>query len=127
MRRSLALLLAIALGGCAMFGSERAREHGRVVGERLRAAGFHALPADTPQKQAHLEGMPLVSAGHTHSDLLEHGWAWRIPLPGRVSVGLVIDHRRLQEYGATVEAQFDGYLARDPHIARWGGSPRRVS
>ena len=32
---------------------------------------------------AHLEGVPLVHEGHVHTDLLEHGWCWRIPRRSR--------------------------------------------
>ena len=36
---------------------------------------------------AHFAGIPLENEGHVHTDLLEQGWCWRIPLPDRVSVG----------------------------------------
>ena len=45
---------------------------------------------------SHMRGVPLFKEGDVHTDILERGWSWRIPLPGRVSVGLVIpgDHGR---------------------------------
>ena len=69
---------------------------------------------------AHLEGVPLVFEGHVHTDLLEHGWCWRIPLPGRVSVGLVIDAPVLREFGDDAEEQFDAYLRHDRRLREWG-------
>jgi flavin-dependent dehydrogenase len=62
-----------------------------------------------------------------HTDVLETGWSWRIPLPGRVSVGLVINGETISKYGSSIEEQFDSYLAYDPVIRRWGGTPRRVT
>ena len=34
---------------------------------------------------AHFEGIEVEIPGNVHTDRLEHGWLWRIPLPGRVS------------------------------------------
>jgi flavin-dependent dehydrogenase len=76
---------------------------------------------------AHLEGMPIVSPGHTHSDLIEHGWCWRIPLPGRTSLGVVVPGEVLERHGSTPEAQYDRLLQEDPNIRAFGGTPRRVS
>ena len=69
---------------------------------------------------AHLEGVTLINPGDVHTDRLEHGWSWRIPLPGRVSVGLVMDSPVLREFGADAEEQFDTYLRHDPLLSRLG-------
>jgi len=69
---------------------------------------------------AHAEGVPLLFPGHVHTGRLEHGWAWRIPLPGRVSVGLVMDGAVLRECGDGIEEQFDRYLGEDPALRAWG-------
>jgi flavin-dependent dehydrogenase len=76
---------------------------------------------------AHLEGVPLVVPGNVHIDRLERGWSWRIPLPGRVSVGLVVDGDHIRAFGDTVEQQFDDYLAADPVIRRWNADMRRIT
>ena len=76
---------------------------------------------------AHLEGVPVIVPGNVHIDRLARGWAWRIPLPGRVSVGLVVDSDYIRTFGATVEAQYDAYLAADPVIRRWGANVRRLT
>lgn len=76
---------------------------------------------------AHLEGVPLVIEGNVHTDHLERGWAWRIPLPGRVSVGLVLDSDFIKTFGDSSEEQFDRYMAFDPAIKAWGGEPKRIS
>jgi flavin-dependent dehydrogenase len=76
---------------------------------------------------AHMEGVPLRAAGNVHTDLLEHGWCWRIPLPGRVSVGLVVDGAVLREYGDTPEERFDSYLQDDRRLREWSGDAKRIS
>jgi len=76
---------------------------------------------------AHLEGVPLLFDGHVHTDLLEHGWCWRIPLRGRVSVGLVIDGAVLREFGDTPEERFDAYLCHDRRLRDWGVVAKRIS
>jgi flavin-dependent dehydrogenase len=76
---------------------------------------------------AHLEGVTLINPGDVHTDRLEHGWSWRIPLPGRVSVGLVIDSPVLREFGSDVEEQFDSYLRYDPLLSEWGVTAKRIS
>ncbi len=76
---------------------------------------------------AHLEGVALINPGDIHTDRLEHGWSWRIPLPGRVSVGLVMDPAVLREFGSDAEEQFDAYLRHDPQLADWGVTAKRIS
>jgi hypothetical protein len=68
----------------------------------------------------------LINPGDVHTDRLEHGWSWRIPLPGRVSVGLVMDSPVLREFGADAEEQYDNYLRHDPLLST-GASPRSAS
>ncbi|MEN8181445.1 MAG: tryptophan 7-halogenase [Myxococcota bacterium] len=76
---------------------------------------------------AHLEGVPLLVEGDVHTDLLEHGWCWRIPLPGRVSVGLVVDPKVLRAFGGTAEEQFDACLRHDRRLREWGCTAKRLS
>jgi len=76
---------------------------------------------------AHLDGVPLIVPGNVHVDRLAHGWAWRIPLPGRVSVGVVVDGAHLRGLAGTAEEQYDAYIATDPVIRRWDASIRRLT
>lgn len=124
----------------------------RLAGESLAAAGLDAqpdfivdaagrtrllgrlldLPVVTGARRdmalhAHLEGVPLAFEGHVHTDLLEHGWCWRIPLPSCVSVGLVIDAAVLREFGDGPEEQFDAYLCHDRRLRGWGVTAKRLS
>ena len=76
---------------------------------------------------AHLEGVPLLIEGNVHSDRLERGWSWRIPLPGRVSVGLVVPSEHLARFGDGAETQFDALLRSDPTTAWWAPRAKRIT
>lgn len=76
---------------------------------------------------AHFEGIEVEIPGNVHTDRLEHGWLWRIPLPGRVSMGLVIDSEFIRKFGNTSEEQLDGYLRHDPVIRDYARPARRIT
>ena len=76
---------------------------------------------------AHFEGIEVEVEGNVHTDRLEHGWLWRIPLPGRVSMGLVIDSEFIRKFGNTPEEQFDNYLRHDAVIRDYAKPARRVT
>ena len=62
------------------------------------------LPVDAGDRRdtalhAHLQGVEVEVATNVHTDRLSRGWCWRIPLPGRVSVGFVIDTNFARELG----------------------------
>lgn len=73
---------------------------------------------------AHCSGVAQRVEGDVHVDRLERGWSWRIPLPGKTSVGFVVDSDFIKTLGETTEQQFDGYLSR-ARLARPWGAPRR--
>lgn len=90
------------------------------------------LPSEAGRRKdtalfAHCGGVPQIVAGDVHIDRLERGWSWRIPLPGKMSVGLVIDGDVIKKFGESSAEQFDNYLQHDPVIARWGSAPRRLT
>ena len=76
---------------------------------------------------AHCEGVVLDHPGHVHSDRLEHGWCWRIPLPGRVSLGIVADPAVFRSLGERPEEQYDAFLRTDPHLKRMFEGARRLT
>lgn len=76
---------------------------------------------------AHMEGVPLILEGNVHSDRIERGWSWRIPLPGRTSVGLVVPAEHLDKFGSSAEQQFDALLQSDPVTSAWAGGARRIT
>ncbi|HJO24251.1 MAG TPA: NAD(P)/FAD-dependent oxidoreductase [Myxococcota bacterium] len=124
----------------------------RLLEETLAAAGFDAqpdlivdasgrarivarllgLPTDLGTRRdtalfSHCEGVPLDREGHVHSDRLEQGWCWRIPLPGRVSVGIVAHPDVLSTRGETPEAQFDAVLSGDSYLRNLAPGARRIA
>ncbi len=76
---------------------------------------------------AHCEGVRVDNPGHVHMDHLRRGWCWRIPLPGVVSLGIVVSADALTAYGGDLAAQFDACLVAEPHLREIAGSARRVS
>jgi flavin-dependent dehydrogenase len=76
---------------------------------------------------AHFEGVEVEIPGNVHTDRLEHGWAWRIPLPGRVSIGIVIDSDFIRKFGETPEEQMDHFLREDPIIRDFARPARRIT
>lgn len=76
---------------------------------------------------AHLSNVPLANPGHVHSDRLQRGWAWRIPLPDRVSLGVVVAQDVLREYGRTAEEQYDRFLQADPWLKGLTESSERLT
>jgi hypothetical protein len=76
---------------------------------------------------AHCTGVPTVLPGNVHSDRLERGWSWRIPLPGRVSVGIVTPSEHIARFGNTAEEQYDNFLRKDECAKLWGEKAERVT
>ncbi len=76
---------------------------------------------------AHFEGVEVEIEGNVHTDRLEHGWSWRIPLPGRVSIGIVIDSDYIQKFGDSPEEQLDNFLKHDPVIRDFALPATRVT
>jgi hypothetical protein len=59
-RVAAALLAASLVAGCGLMAARQEQREARVVGDRLTAAGFRRVPADTPVKQEHLGRMPKL-------------------------------------------------------------------
>jgi flavin-dependent dehydrogenase len=76
---------------------------------------------------AHCTGARIDREGHVHTDRLECGWGWRIPLVDRISVGVVIDPAVLQKYGTRADEQFDAIRKSDPLLAETIGRAERIT
>jgi flavin-dependent dehydrogenase len=76
---------------------------------------------------AHFEGVEVEIEGNVHTDRLEHGWSWRIPLPGRVSIGVVIDSEYIRKFGDSPEDQLDSFLKHDPVIRDFARPATRIT
>lgn len=98
----------------------------RTIG-KLLGIPFVEGPRKDAALHAHMKGVPLVVEGNVHTDRLLRGWCWRIPLPGRVSVGLVVNEEHLRRFGDSPEDQFHGTLAEEPLLKRWSEGAERVT
>lgn len=76
---------------------------------------------------AHVDQAQLDHEGHVHTTRLARGWSWRIPLPGRVSLGMVVPSEHLPQFGATKEERYDNLMRRDPMLQRVTANSKRIS
>jgi len=98
----------------------------RVVA-RLLDLPFEEGPRKDVALHAHHTGVDVEIAGNVHTDRLDRGWAWRIPLPGRVSVGIVADAGAMADCGSTPEEQYDNFLRRDSVLGKWIAPATRIT
>lgn len=91
------------------------------------------IPAEVgPRKDvayfAHYEGfVENKPQGQVIIGRLADGWCWRIPLPGRLSVGIVLNKDAAAQLGATPEERLEAAINRDPVLAAAGPNRRRVT
>ncbi len=76
---------------------------------------------------AHLDHAEVYQDGYVHSSRLDHGWSWRIPLPGRVSLGIVIPSDLAPKHGATPEERYDNLLKRDSVLSQATVGSKRIT
>lgn len=68
-----------------------------------------------------------VEPGQVIISVLRAGWSWRIPLPGRLSVGIVVSKEHAKTLGDTPEQRLEQALRQEPILAAKGARARRVS
>jgi flavin-dependent dehydrogenase len=91
------------------------------------------IPAEVgPRKDvsyfAHYEGFEENQPrGQVIIGRLAAGWSWRIPLPGRLSVGVVMNKDAATQLGATPEERLEAVISRDPVLAAAGKNRRRIT
>lgn len=76
---------------------------------------------------AHVDQTKLDHEGYVHTTRLERGWSWRIPLPGRVSLGCVVPAAHAAKFGATKEERFDNLLKQDRVLREVAGDSKRLT
>lgn len=74
---------------------------------------------------AHLSNADKIEPYNIHLHRLQHGWTWRIPLPDRTSVGVVINPKHLSQYGSTREEQYDTLLKTDETLQKFTSNAKR--
>lgn len=94
---------------------------------RLLAIPMQKGPRQDVALFAHVDRTELVDPGYVHNDRLERGWCWRIPLPGRVSLGFVVPAGHVRQYGDTAEQQYDRLLANDPVLRQLAPDAKRLT
>jgi flavin-dependent dehydrogenase len=98
----------------------------RLLPKLLGIAGREGGRRDTALF-AHVDQALLDFKGHVHSTRLDHGWSWRIPLPGKVSVGIVIPSEHLPKFGATKEERYDNLLKQDSVLSKVAKDSKRLT
>lgn len=102
-------------------------------GRRRLLARLLDIPASVGPRQdvahfAHYENCPWPEpAGQVEIGRLEKGWSWQIPLPGRLSVGVVVNRDHAKKFGPTGEEQLEGLIENDRRLATATHGRRRVS
>lgn len=78
---------------------------------------------------AHFEDFDAEESkpGQVVLSILEHGWSWRIPLPGRLSVGVVVDGEVAKGHGRTPEERLESLIDAEPILASAGKGRRRIT
>jgi flavin-dependent dehydrogenase len=125
--------VSLSPAALAAAGLETQPDHVVDAGGRARQiARLMELPTiEGPRKDAalhaHMHDVPVVIEGNVHTDRMENGWSWRIPLRDCVSVGLVINRDTLRKFGDTAEEQFDAYLRHDAATRKWAYDATRIT
>jgi flavin-dependent dehydrogenase len=65
--------------------------------------------------------------GHAVLAPMERGWSWRIPLPGRTSVGIVMTEQHWSELGGALPGRFQAAVERDPLLCPALAAAERLS
>lgn len=68
-----------------------------------------------------------VEPGQIIISVLKAGWSWRIPLPGRLSVGIVINKERAKALGETAEERLANAIKDEPLLREKGANAKRVT
>ena len=71
---------------------------------------------------AHFENFESDSAipGQIVISVLDCGWSWQIPLPGRTSVGVVFNNSAAQSYGNTAAERLENVMRHNPVLNKEG-------
>lgn len=68
-----------------------------------------------------------VEPGQVIISVLKAGWSWRIPLPGRLSVGIVVDKDHAKTLGKTAEERLETALRKEPILAAKASHAKRIT
>lgn len=127
-------LAPASLAATPAFGGKHPRLLVDGTGRARVFARFLEIPATRGTRNdvayfAHYENFAgdAVREGQVVITTLNHGWSWRIPLPGRLSVGVVVDKATLKAHGDTPEVRLESIIDSEPRLGPAGAGRRRVS
>lgn len=105
-------------------GTGRSRLFARTLGLPARRGGRSDVA-----HFAHFENFEHdeVEPGQVIISVLENGWSWRIPLQGKLSVGIVIDKEAAKRLGDTPERRLENAIDSEPLLREKGRNARRVT
>lgn len=76
---------------------------------------------------AHIESANTTMPGNIHIGRLTHGWNWFIPIPGKMSAGIVMDNEQLEHYGSNIEERFDTLFSQKPALQKYVPNLKRLT
>ena len=94
---------------------------------RLLAIPMQKGPRQDVALFAHVDQTELVDSGYVHNDRIDHGWCWRIPLQGKVSLGFVVPESYALQQGSTPEEQYDNLLKHDSVLQALAPNAQRLT
>lgn len=99
---------------------------------RLVARTLQIAAREGPRKDvayfAHFQGCQHPKAeGQVIISRLESGWAWRIPLQKRMSIGVVLDQNTARSLGDSPETRLNAALERDPCTSQSMENAQRIT
>ncbi len=99
----------------------------RLVARTLKI-GARAGPRDDVAHFAHFQGCSWDDVpGQVLVARLQAGWSWCIPLPDRLSVGIVIGRQDALRLGRTPAERLEGAIAAHPWLSTIAGKGTRVT
>jgi flavin-dependent dehydrogenase len=123
------LALAPWLGGqqpdLIVDATGRTRQSARVLGIRAFLG-----PRNDLAHFAHFEGAGWPAeepAGQVLIARLSAGWSWRIPLPGKLSTGIVVAREHAERLGATPEERLERAIEQEPVLKATLAGARRIT
>lgn len=76
---------------------------------------------------SHWDHIELENPGHIHINRIKYGWCWRIPLPGRVSLGIVISPEHLKKFGETTEEQYLNFVSSEETLKAFSKGAKKIA
>lgn len=102
------------------------------TGRNRMFANEAKIPSRTGKRKdtvlfAHLDRATPTVPGNIHIGRLTHGWNWIIPLPGRMSLGVVMDTSHWDKFGTTNEERYENILRTEPLLIEYARGATRLT